>query len=323
MLTTLQPHTKDIPNMRILILGAGATGGYYGGRLAKAGRDVTFLVRPHRKQTLDSDGLTIKSQLGAVMTPVAAITTDDISTPFDAIVLSCKAYDLASAMTAIQPAVGPDTLILPLLNGMRHLDQLDGVFGQTRVLGGTCHISVTLTEAGVVRHMSPFDGLTLEARWPSQLDRARALHAAMSGAGFDVRFSDTATGAMWDKWVLLATLAGMTCLMRASIGEIVATRGGQARISAMLDECCAVAAACGHPSKPAVVLLTRTTLTDPESSMTSSMLRDLQRGDRIEADHIIGDFVERGAAAGVATPLLDAVYGHLQAYQNRLPPPDA
>lgn len=307
--------------MRILMLGAGATGGYYGGRLAKAGRDVTFLVRPQRAEILAREGLKITSPLGDLETAVATVVSAAAGPPFDAVIVSCKAYDLVPAIAAIRPAIGPDTLVLPLLNGMRHLDDLDAAFGKARVLGGTCHISVTLTDAGIVRHMSAFDALTLGARDAAQRQRAGVLHAVISGAGFDARFSDDAEGAMWDKWVLLATLAGMTCLMRASIGEIVATRGGAARISAMLDECCAVAAAYDNAPAAAAVAMTRAVLTDPASGMTSSMLRDLLRGARIEADHIVGDLVARGAAAGVATPLLDTAFGHLQAYQNRLPVP--
>lgn len=304
--------------MRILILGAGATGGYYGGRLANAGADVTFLVRPKRAEILARDGLEIESPLGAVKTPVTTVTTGEIACPFDAVILSCKAYDLSSAIETIRPAVGPDTLILPLLNGMRHLEELDAAFGNNSVLGGTCHISVTLTETGVVRHMSPFDAMTLGPRTPSQAERSETLHAAISNCGFEARYSRDVTSAMWDKWVLLATLAGMTCLMRANIGEIVATRGGEGKISNMLDECCAIADVYGHKPKAPVIFLTRATLTDPKSAMSASMRRDLERGARIEADHIIGDLVARGAAAGVATPLLDTAYAHLQAYQNRL-----
>ncbi len=114
--------------MRILILGAGATGGYFGGRLAKAGVDVTFLVRPRRREQLIRDGLKIESPTGDVATPVTAVTRDEIAGAFDVIILSAKAYDLTTAIEAIRPAVGEATLVLPLLNGLRHLDDLDAVF---------------------------------------------------------------------------------------------------------------------------------------------------------------------------------------------------
>lgn len=307
--------------MRILVLGAGAIGGYYGARLVHAGRDVTFLVRPARAARISATGLSIASPTAPLLTASAkTITQADDRQPYDAILLSCKSYDLESAIAAIKPAVGPRTIILPLLNGMRHLDVLDAEFGPARVLGGTCHISTTLDDDGTVRQMSPFDILTLGPRNPDHQAAARALSTELDGAGFEVRYSESGTSAMWDKWVLIATLAGMTCLMRANIGEIVATRGGEARISQLLDECCAVATAYGHAPKSQVVFFTRSALTDPMSQMSSSMLRDLQRGSRTEADHILGDLAARGAKAGVPTPLLDAAFAHLQAYQNRLTP---
>ena len=310
--------SMDRSRMRLLFLGAGATGGYFGGRLAKSGGDVTFLVRPQRAGMLTRNGLTIESPAGNFTTPVTAVTKGQIAGPYDAVILSCKAYDLEAAIDATGPAVGPETLILPLLNGLKHLDDLDAAFGQYRVLGGTCHISAALAGDGTIRHLSPFDALTLGARVQSQTVPCKKLHAELSRGGFEVRLADDVIGAMWEKWVLLATLAGMTCLMRANIGEIVATRGGEAQISAMLDECCAVAAANGQKPRAPVVFMTRATLTDPASTMSASMLRDLQQGSRIEADHIIGELIARGLAKGVTTPLLTTAYSHLQAYQNRL-----
>ncbi len=304
--------------MRILILGAGATGGYFGGLLANAGVDVTFLVRPKRREQLARDGLKIESPAGNVATAVNAITRDEISSPFDVVIISAKAYDLADAIDTIRPAVGEKTLILPLLNGMSHLDDLDAAFGQPHVLGGTCHISVVLDADGKIRRFSPFASLTFGARSPAQKESASLIHQELTRGGFDARNSENIIGAMWEKWVLLATLAGSTCLMRASIGEIVRAEGGEQLISGMLDECCAVAKASGHPPRPAAESGARQTLTDPKSNISASMRRDIDRGNRIEADHIVGDLIRRGRERGVQTPLLGIAYVHLQAYQNRL-----
>ena len=130
--------------MRILVLGAGGTGGYFGGRLLEAGADVSFLVRPARAQRLAADGLRIISPCGDFSSSVKVLTLLDSAAPFDLILLSCKAYDLDSAIAAIRPAVGANTRILPLLNGLKHFDVLDAAFGSEHVLGGLCHISVTL-----------------------------------------------------------------------------------------------------------------------------------------------------------------------------------
>ena len=307
--------------MRLLILGAGATGGYYGGRLAKADDDVTFLVRQARADALKRDGLRVESGKGDISIPVSTITRDAIAAPYDAILLSCKAYDLGAAIEALAPAVGAGTLILPLLNGMKHIDALDAAFGPERVLGGTCHISVTLTDDGVIRHFSPFDALTLGPRSAMQTERCRALHGILGRGGFEARYSDDVIRAMWEKWVLLATLAGMTCLMRGNIGEIVVTKGGAEQINQLLDECCATASAAGVAPRDESVAMTRTVLTDPSSTMSASMRRDLERGARIEADHILGDLLSRAVASGVPTPLLATAYRHVQVYQNRLEKP--
>jgi 2-dehydropantoate 2-reductase len=304
--------------MQILILGAGATGGYFGALLAKAGVDVTFLVRPKRREQLSADGLKVKSHLGDVMTPVVTITRDEISNTFDAVILSPKAYGLADAIDTIRPAVGDATLILPLLNGMRHLDDLDDAFGPSRVLGGTCHISVALDEDGTIRHLSPFGSLTQGPRAADQHEGATRLQKELERGGFDARYADDVIGAMWEKWFFLATLAGSTCLMRASVGEIIRTDEGERFMSGMLDECSAVAKACGHAPQPAAESNARATLTDRQSNIAASMLRDIQRGGEIEGDHIVGDLIRRGREQGVPTPLLEVAYVHLQAYQNRI-----
>lgn len=304
--------------MKILVLGAGATGGFFGGRLAGAGADVTFLVRPKRQALLAANGLRIESARGNIALPVATVTKVSASDDYDVVVVSCKAYDLDSAIDAIRPAVGERTYILPLLNGLKHLDILDAAFGRDRVLGGTCHIGVTLADDGTIRHLNAFDILTHGFRTEGQRTFCEALQREFQRGGFEVRLSEDIVGAMWEKWVLLATLAGMTCLMRGSIGEIVATDAGKQRISDMLDECIAVATASGQSPSDQAIVQVRDTLTQEGSTLTSSMLRDMLSGGRVEADHILGDLVSRAEALAVATPLLKLAYIHLQVYQNRL-----
>lgn len=304
--------------MRILILGAGATGGYYGGKLAAAGADVTFLVRPKRAESLAAHGLIVKSPKGDVATPVKTVTKENVAPDYDVVILSSKAYDLDGAIEAIRPAVSQKTFVLPLLNGLRHLDVLDSAFGRERVLGGLCHISVTLSPEGEVRHLNNFDILTHGARFPSQKDFSDRLDRELKRGGFSLIHSGDIMGAIWEKWSLIATLAGSTCLMRANIGEIVAVDGGREIITGMLDEACRTAAANGHPPRRAATVVTRGVLTDPASKMSASMRRDLEAGGRTEADHIIGDMVARAKAKGVSVPLLSLANAHLKAHENRL-----
>lgn len=307
--------------MRILVVGAGATGGYFGGRLAEAGREVTFLVRARRAAQLAAGGLVIKSVHGDFTLPAPrTVLSEDIAAPFDLILLSCKAYDLDSAIDAIAPAVGPGSAILPLLNGMRHLDVLDARFGRQRVLGGQCIIAATLDERGTIVHLNDAHSLTFGEREGGMSDRVRAIAEAMAGARFDARPSEQATQEMWEKWTALATLAASTCLMRAAIGDILAAPAGESLISGLLAECAAIAQANGHAPRATFIEKMRATLLQQGSTLTASMLRDVERNGPTEADHIIGDLLARhpeAVASGSASSLLRLAYCHLKAYEAR------
>ncbi|MBL7249121.1 2-dehydropantoate 2-reductase [Alloalcanivorax marinus] len=294
------------------MLGAGGIGGYFGGRLAAAGVDVRFLVRSRRAAQLADSGLVIKSPLGDLVTPVSTVT--EAPSPVDAVLLACKAYDLEGAVEAIAPAVGPSTLIVPLLNGMRHLDYLDARFGAERILGGLCHIGAALGAAGEVLHLNTLQLLVLGARAEGQRDAARALHGVLKQGGFAPVLSPDIQREMWEKFVFLTTYAGMTTLMRAPIGAILRAQEGEALVRRMLGECVATAAASRYiPSQEAYDRMLAT-LTQHGSSGTASMLRDLQGGGATEHDHIIGDMVRRAREAGSEAPLLRVSLAHMQAY---------
>lgn len=303
--------------MRILILGAGATGGYFGGRLLQHGRDVSFLVHPRRAEALRRTGLVLRSPFGDVtLADPPLVLQDALDGPYDLIVLSCKAYGLEQAMADLAPAVGPQTAILPLLNGMRHLELLDQRFGAGHVLGGRCIIAATLDADGAVRHLNDKHTLTFGERDGSTTPRLRAIAAELGDAGFDADASDTVVQDMWDKWVMLASLAGVTCLFRASVGSIVALPGGREATLALLDECCAVAARAGHPMAAHVRATAQAFLTESGSGLTASMMRDLVGGHPIEAEQIIGDMLARAEPTGDARPsVLALVAVCLRAYE--------
>jgi 2-dehydropantoate 2-reductase len=303
--------------MRILVVGAGAIGGYFGGRLSQAGCDVTFLVRERRAAELAAAGLVIKSPLGDVtLKNPLAVQADKLTEQFDVVLLSCKAFDLDDAIKSFAPAVGPNTAILPLLNGMRHLDTLDAKFGPARVLGGLCAIAVTLNEKREVVHLQPLQSLAFGERDGKSSDRVRAIAAVMDKGNFGSKTSDDIIQEMWEKWVFLASLAASTCLMRASVGVILAAPAGKDFILGMLDECSAVAAAEGHAPRPPFLERTRGMLTAEGSQMTASMFRDIKAGAPVEADHVIGDLVARADAAKVPVPKLRTAYTHLKAYEK-------
>jgi 2-dehydropantoate 2-reductase len=299
--------------MRMLILGAGAVGGYFGARLAAADVDVTFLVRPARAAVLAREGLVVHSPLGDLKLPVATLT--QAKQGFEVILVACKAFDLNAAIAAIAPAVTEDTVVLPLLNGLRHLEVLDASFGRDRVLGGLCHIGVTLTDSGEVLHLNAAQHLTLGPRSAAQTERSVQTHAMLARGGFGPELSAHIEHSMWEKFVLLSSYAAMTCLMRAPVGAIVAAEEGEALMREMLAECAAVAAASGHAPDSKFIAETQAFLTQRGSPGTASMLRDIQRAAHTEHEHILGDMLARARAAGVAAPILRIANAHLQAYE--------
>ena len=303
--------------MRVLVLGAGATGGYFGGRMVEAGCDVTFLVRPARAALLQANGLVVESPLGDIRTPVRTVTREAAGDGWDVVLLSCKAFDLEDAIESVAGAVGAQTRVLPVLNGLAHLDRLDARFGAARVLGGLCAIAATLTRDGVVRHLNRAHTFVFGARSDDQQDFCQELFADVGRAKVDCRRSDAIILEMWEKWVMLATLAASTCLMRAPVGDIMAAPGGGDFVTGLLDEIQAIATANGNASRPKPLATARKLLTEPGSGFAASMLRDVEGGGRIEADHIIGDLLRRGTAAGVDTPRLRIAYAHLTAYEAR------
>ena len=230
--------------------------------------------------------------------------------------LSCKAYDLAGAAEAFAPAVGAQSAILPLLNGMAHLDRLAERFGRERVLGGLCVISSTLDADGRILHLNDAHRLAFGELDKPGSARAGAIAATLAGAGFDSRLSDAILQEMWEKWVFLATGAGITCLMRAAFGDIVAA-GGADLTNALFAECCAIATTQGFAPSETTIKFSRGMFNAPRSTIMASMLRDIERGAPTEADHVIGDLISRAGAPLPETALLRIAYTHLKAYEAR------
>ena len=304
--------------MRVLIVGAGAIGGYFGGRMLQAGRDITFLVRPRRAAELAAAGLVIKSPNGDVtLKNPPVVQADTIKDKFDAVLLSCKAYDLDDAVNSVAPAVGERTAIIPLLNGMRHLDVLDKKFGASHVLGGLCLTAVTLNEKREVVQLGPVQSLGFGERNGKMSDRVHAIANVVRSCNFDGAASETVLQDMWEKWVFLASNAASTSLMRAPIGMILAAPGGKDFLLGILDECRAVATAEGYPPRAPALERATAMLTTEGSQLTASMFRDIKAGQPIEADHVIGDLIVRADAAKVPVQKLRIAYTHLKAYEKQ------
>jgi 2-dehydropantoate 2-reductase len=300
--------------VRILIVGAGAIGGYFGARLIAAGRDVTFLVRARRADQLRRNGLDVTSPLGDLKLPTPQLArAGELDGFHDLVIISSKAYDLEGSVKDFAPAVGPHSLVLPLLNGMRHLDVLDANFGAGRVLGGVARISSTLQPDGAIHQLGRFNSLAFGARQRDQ-DRIAHIADALRVSGFEANLSADILHEMWEKWAFIAAAAATTSLMRAAIGDIM-TAGARDIPLGLLQECAAIAADHGFAPREAAKNAAVSVLTQPDSPFTASMLRDIEQGARTEADHIIGDLI--GRAKGQATPLLATAYAQLRSYEAR------
>jgi 2-dehydropantoate 2-reductase len=304
--------------MRILFLGAGGTGGYFGGRAAQAGADITFLVREARAARLRETGLVIESGAGNARIEPRLVTSQTLDSTYDAVVLSCKSYDLESALDAIAPAMGEGTMLLPIMNGVSHYDALDRRFGAHRVLGGLCNIVATMNEAGHILHTGRAASITLGERLgDSASARVEAFAAELRRADiFVTKVGEQIYLDIWEKYVFLTTLAAATCLFRGPIGAIAGTEDGEDILRALLAECQAVAAAASHPVRAEADANARKWIGDKKSGMTASMYRDLSGGGQVEADAIVGDMVHRAKTVALDTPYLRAAYCHLQVYQQ-------
>jgi 2-dehydropantoate 2-reductase len=304
--------------MRTLVVGAGAVGGYFGGRLAQAGRDITFLVRAKRASAMAAKGLEILSPHGNVMLHPTTITSNQIGGNYDLILLGVKSYGLADAMDDFAAAVGPETMILPFLNGMRHMDLLAARFGPRSVLGGVCLVATEIDDEGRIIQLADFQSLIYGELDGQSSPRLQQVDQTLQGAGFDAAISGHIVADMWQKWVQLATLGSINCLLHGNVGEVASVTGGAELCMEALKECSDIASACGYPQTAAFLEKQRTDLTAQGSPLTSSMYRDFTRGASVEVDTILGDLLERGRRQGLRTPILEAAFVSLSIYQKRL-----
>jgi 2-dehydropantoate 2-reductase len=305
--------------MRVLVVGAGAVGGYFGGRLVQAGRDVTFLVRPERAEQIQAQGLRILSPMhGDFTAQPKTITAAQIASPYDVVFLSVKSYSLAAAIDDFAPAVGTQTVIIPVLNGMHHMDALTQRFGEHAVLGGVCYVATEVDSQGRIVELADFQSLTYGELDGKKTSRIEAVHKEFSGAGFDAAISEDILRGMWEKWVWMASLGAITCLLRGNVGEIVAVPGGSELCLLALRECAAIAGACGYPMSETYRADKSAQLTASGSKLTSSMYRDLTDHARVEVDTILGDLVERGRKHGVSAPIVQAAFVSLTIYKQGL-----
>ncbi|MBW9051150.1 2-dehydropantoate 2-reductase [Rhizobium mesosinicum] len=305
--------------MRILVLGAGGIGGYFGGRLAETGADVTFLVREKRQVVLREKGLRITSQFGDAALEVKTMLATELQPVFDAVILTCKAYDLQEAMETIAPGLAPTGFVLPLLNGIAQMEALNDRFGKDRVLGGSAKIQVTLTPEGVVHQLNDWRTITFGEQSGEMSPRILALADLFKATkGVDAHAVPDIMQRMWEKFVHLATAAAMTCLMRANVGEIVRTPEGGKIFLKLLHDSAKVSASQGFPPSQQFMQLYEDTFSQRDSLYTTSMLRDIERKGKTEVDHILGFMLRKAQEAEVDHETIRLAYTHVKAFEQRL-----
>jgi len=275
--------------MKALILGAGAVGGYWGARLAQAGTDVTFLLREKRAEKVKREGLVVKSPKGDATVPVKVVTKGSEGGPYDIVILACKAYDFDSAMESIAPAIGKD------------LARIAGMLGPN----------------GEILH-SGSSGVSFGEREgvPARASLV-ALDAACKKAGIEGGLNANINQDLWDKWIMLGSIASMCSAMRGNIGDIMETEDGLAIMTEILGECCQVAKAEGFAPSDKIVGNVRTSLTTKGAKTVASILGDMEKGGAVEAHQIVGDMLGRARKHGIAAPNLRFAYAHLQTYEAR------
>jgi len=304
--------------LKLLVLGAGGIGGYFGGRLAEAkAADVTFLVRPKRREQIERDGLVIVSPHGNAKFPVKTVVAGELKPGYDTVLFTCKAYDLDSAMDAIAPAMDGKAVVVPQLNGMAHLEALDKRFGKSQVMGGVAQINATLKRDGTVAHMDSLARIVFGERDGKVTPRAQALADAFAKTKVHCMLSTDIEQEMWEKVVFLSALAAATCLFRANVGEIMAAPGGREAMDRVITANIELATREGHPPRPQAIEFARKRLMDPNGNWSASMMRDMEAGNPVEADHIVGWMLERARKHGVDDAVLSMAYTHLKAYEAR------
>ncbi|ANU09024.1 2-dehydropantoate 2-reductase [Planococcus antarcticus DSM 14505] len=304
--------------MKILIVGAGAIGGYFGGRLLEKEEDVTFLVREGKKEKLQQTGLNIHSKHGDLQFSPKLITKNEQSRPFDVVLISTKSYQLANAIEDVQPFVGPETMILPLLNGIAHLQSLTEAFGEENVLGGLCFVESTLAEDGTIVQTSPVHQLIYGERTGEKTERIGKLESAFTGTKAEFIKSDHINQEMWHKYLFITAMSGITSMMETSIGPIRDLETGQRTIQAFLEELTAIMEKMDAPIKPGIAETQLKRINSMGAEMKSSMQRDIEKMQPTEAEHLQGYLLVRAKEMKVAAPVLEIIYTKLKLYEQKI-----
>ncbi|MDA0764639.1 MAG: 2-dehydropantoate 2-reductase [Proteobacteria bacterium] len=301
--------------MKILVLGSGGIGGFFGSYLVEAGADVTFLVRSKRKEILSINGLNIVSSLGNLSIKPKTILSEELKPIYDVIIVTCKTYDLDQAILDLRPIKGKG-MIIPFLNGINHIEKLDKEFGSSNVMGGVAHISSNVNEQGTIEHFSEFKKLTFGNRNLINDDKIKSFYEICQKTKFDSVLSENINLDLWKKWVFISTVAGATSLFRSSLGEITKHDYGKKVVIDLFHECAEIAKLNGYDFDENEKNVQIKTVTNSGSPIKASMLRDVEKKSLTEHEEIFGDLIVAGNKYNVNCPILMSSYIKMKIYQE-------
>lgn len=305
--------------MKILVVGAGAIGGYFGGRLLEKGEDVTFLVRENRRKQLEKTGLIIESINGDIAIQPPMILAGENEDKFDVILITTKSYQLRGAIEDIRPHLKKDGMVLPLLNGVSHVDELIEAFGDDAVIGGLCFIETTLDANGTVVQPSPMNQLVYGERTGERTPRIEWLESTFKGTKADFILSENINQDMWHKYMFITAMSGVTSLMGSSIGPITELESGKRITIALLNEISNVMTKMDAPIQKDIAKIQFNRICELKRGMKSSMQRDMEKSLPTEAEHLQGFIIKKARELQLSVPILDTIYTKLSLYEEQRP----
>ncbi len=307
--------------MKIAVVGAGAVGGYYGARLAQAGHEVTLIARGANLEAIRAGGMRIRGAGGEVTVPVGAESDPSRVGPVDLVVFAVKTYSNPQALPLVPPLVGPDTVVLPLQNGVDSADELSAVAGREHVLAGTTYIGATLVEPGVIDYIGNVRKIVFGEAFGDRVvtGRVARLREALAAADIQAEAAADSRVAIWEKFIFLAPIATLTAAARLPIGPAWAQPAFRDAFDAAMAEIEALARHAAVPVAADVRAQKMRYLDVSPPTMRSSMMVDITSGRPLELEALAGTVVRRGRAAGIPTPVMAALYGVLKPFENGAP----
>jgi 2-dehydropantoate 2-reductase len=303
--------------VKIAIVGAGGVGGYFGARLAAAGEDVTFIARGAHLEAMQKEGLRVRSALGDLHLKLVRATNDPAAVgPVDLAIIAVKLWSTEEAVESAKPLLGPHTGVVSFQNGVDAVDVLVRRLGRAHAMGGVAHIAALIEAPSVIRHNGTLARLTFGELDGTASPRAKAFLEACTRAGIEAHLSGDIQRAIWEKFVFLVGLSGMTSLTRMPIGPIREDPVTRELLRDVMNEVVAVARVKGIDLPPDTVDQQMRFTDDLPRDMVSSMLGDLRRGNRLEVPWLSGAVVRLGREAGVPTPLNRAIYAALKLHAD-------